>query len=142
MSPVLTRARSSTSLPALAGVLAWAALVLGPLLLVGRLTGGEPSFVAEVTVVNPSVYKVNVDLKAPGDEGWSKLGTVRRETSKTIEQVVDEGPLWTFRFTYGGEPGGEVTISRAQLRSEDWRLSVPADVGERLRQAGLRPSAP
>ena len=142
MSPVLTRPRSSLRLSAFGGLAAWAALALSPLLLVGRLTGGEPSFVAEVTVVNPLVYKVNVDVKAPGDDGWSDLGTVRRETAKTIEQVVDEGLRWTFRFTYGGELGGEMTVDRSQLRADGWRVTVPAEVGDRLRQAGLRPSAP
>jgi hypothetical protein len=130
------------SLPTVAAVAACAGLVLGPLLLVGRLTAAEPSFVPELTVVNPLVYKVNVGVRAPGDEGWSGLGTVRRETAKTIEQVADEGPLWTFRFTYGGELGGEITMSRDQLRADGWRLAVPSDVGERLREAGMEPSAP
>ena len=142
MSPVLTRPRSTQSLPALAGVVAWTMLVLSPLLLVVRLTGGEPSFVSEVTVDNPLVYKVNVQVR-PGDgDGWSGLGTVRRETSKTVEEVVDQGPTWTFRFTYGGQLGGEMTVSRSELRADGWRILVPPDVGDRLRQAGLRPSAP
>ncbi len=142
MSPVLTRPRSSQSLPAVAAVVAWTTLVLSPLLLVSGLTAGEPSFVPEVTVDNPLVYKVNVDVKPADGDGWSSLGTVRRETSKTVEQVVDQGPTWTFRFTYGGEPGGEMTVSRSELRTGGWRVTVPPEVGDRLRQAGLRPSAP
>lgn len=142
MSPVLTRPRSSQALPALTGVVAWAILVLIPVFLAARLTAGEPSFVPEVTIENPLVYKVNVDVKAPGDDGWSDLGTVRRETTKTIEEVVDQGRTWTFRFTYGGELGGEVTVDRPQLRADGWRVTVPPDVGDRLRQAGMRPSAP
>jgi hypothetical protein len=142
MSPVLTRPRSTRSLPALAGLLAWTILVLSPLLLVARLTAGEPSFVREVTVDNPLVYKVNVEVN-PGDgAGWTGLGTVRRETSKTVEKVVDQGPTWTFRFTYGGELGGDMTVNRSDLRANGWRITVPPDVGDRLRQAGLNPSAP
>ncbi|HEV3400227.1 MAG TPA: hypothetical protein VG078_00245 [Acidimicrobiales bacterium] len=141
MSPVLTRPRSIQSLPALAGVLAWTILVLSPLLLVARLTAG-PSFVSEVTVDNPLVYKVNVEVK-PGDGGgWTGLGTVRRETSKTVEKVVDQGSTWTFRFTYGRQLGGEMTVNRSELRAAGWRVTVPPEVGDRLRQAGLRPSAP
>ncbi len=142
MSPVLTRPRSSQSLPAIAGVVAWTILVLSPLLLVVRMTEGEPSFVREVTVDNPLVYKVNVDVKAHDGGGWSGLGTVRRETSKTVEQVVDQGPTWIFRFTYGGEFGGQMTVSRSELRAGGWRVTVPPEVGDRLREAGLRPSAP
>jgi hypothetical protein len=142
VSPVLTRPRPSKSLPAVAGVVAWAVLVLSPLLVVDRLTAGDPSFVRGVTVVNPLVYKINVDVKAPDGDGWSGLGTVRRETTKTVEQVVDQGPAWNFRFSYGGELGGEMTVGRPQLAADGWRVTVPPDVGDRLRQAGLRPSAP
>jgi hypothetical protein len=142
LSPVLTRPRSSQALPALTGVVAWTILALSPLLLAARLTAGDPSFVPAVTIENPLVYKVNVDVKAPGDDGWSDLGTVRRQTTKTVEEVVDRGRTWTFRFTYGGELGGEVTVDRSQLRADGWRVTVPSDVGDRLGHAGMRPSAP
>lgn len=124
------------------GLAACAVLVLGPLLLVVRLVGDEPSFVDQLTVENPLAYKVNIAVKRPVGGGWSDLGTVRRETSKTIEQVVDQGPRWLFRFTYGGELGGEMTVDRSQLRADGWRVAIPPDVGDRLRQAGSRPSAP
>jgi hypothetical protein len=142
VSPVLARPRSSRRPSALGGLAASAALVVIPVLLVGRLIAAEPSFVSEVTVVNPLVYKVNVDVRGPVDDGWSGLGTVRRETTKTVEQVVDQGATWTFRVTYGGEVGGEVTVGRAQLEAVGWRVTIPPEVGERLRQAGLMPSAP
>jgi hypothetical protein len=142
VSPVLTRPRSSPRVFTLARLAACVALTLSPLLLGARLIGREPSFVREVTIENPLVYKVNVDVRGADGDGWSALGTVRRETAKTVEQVVDQGPTWTIRFTYGGELGGELKVDRRQLERDGWRVTVPAEVGARLRQAGLRPSAP
>lgn len=141
MSPVLTRPRPATSPVALGQM---AVVALGAILLVVlgvRLVGDRPSFVSELTVVNPTVYKLNVDLEGDG-RGRLGLGTVRREQSWTFEQVIDQGATWVFRFSYGGVPGGELTMTRARLEAEGWQITVPADVGERLRLVGLRPSAP
>jgi hypothetical protein len=109
------------------------------LLTAGRLTADQPSFVPEVTVVNPTVYEVNVEIG--GDhQGHLDPGTIRREQTATFEEVIDQGSRWVLRFSYGGVPGGEVSISRAKLAAAGWRITVPPEVGERLRQAGLRAS--
>ena len=142
MNPVATRPRSSTSPTMLAGLALVAIATVGVLLVVLRLSSDEPSFVRRVTVVNPHVYKVNVEVKGVESTGWTELGTVRRETDKAIEEVADQGSLWLFRFSYGGEQGGEIAVSRAALEASGWRVTVPAEVGERFRQAGLQPSAP
>lgn len=96
---------------------------------------------AALTVDNPTVYQVNVDVSPSGDGDWLDLGSVGRERTKTIEQVGDQGPQWVFRFSYGGVDGGRVTLSRTELTASHWTVKVPSEVGERLRTAGLQPSA-
>lgn len=142
MTPVATRPRSSTPPTVLAGLALVAVATVGVLFVVLRLSSDEPSFVGRVTIVNPHVYKVNVEVKGPEGARWTELGTVRRETDKAIEEVADQGSLWVFRFSYGGEQGGEIAVSRTALETSGWRVTVPPEVGERFRQAGLQPSAP
>lgn len=101
----------------------------------------SPSDVAALTVDNPTVYQVNVDVSPSGDGDWLDLGSVGRERTKTIEQIGDQGTRWVFRFSYGGVDAGRVTLSRTELAAAHWTVRVPTEVGERLRAAGLQPSA-
>ena len=141
MSRVLIRERPATS-PVALGQMALVAVGAILLLVLGvRLSGDRPSFVSELTVVNPTVYKLNLELEGDG-QGRLELGTIRREQSWTFQEVIDQGSTWVFGFSYGGVPGGELAVTRAQLEADGWRITVPTHVGERLRLAGLRPSAP
>ena len=99
-----------------------------------------PSFVPRVTIDNPTVYRLQVDVGSPGESGGLNLGVLPRAGATTVEEVVDRGESWEFRFSYGGQTGGAVTVSRDQLDQEGWRLTVPLQVEERLREAGLPPS--
>lgn len=122
------------------------AAVLGALALVAVLVALAPAFrsespVARVTIENPTVYTVNVEVSGHGDGDWLDLGAIGREGAKTVEQVTDQGDRWTFRFSYGGVDGGQVTLARADLAAAGWRLTVPETVGQRLHDAGLSPSA-
>ncbi len=97
--------------------------------------------VPRLTAVNPGPYQVNLEIGRPGSAGWSDLGTVGRASTKVIEEVVDEGSSWVFRFSYGRVPAGELTVSRTQLKGDGWKFTVPPEIFERLRAAGLPPSA-
>lgn len=140
MSPVLIRPRPAT--PVAIGPMALVALAVAFLVVAAvRLTAGGPSFVPDLTVVNPTVYKLNVEVQGDGRTPLD-LGTIRREQTSTFEEVVDQGARWVFRFSYGGVPGGELSVTRAQLEADRWRVTIPGDVGNRLGAAGLQPSAP
>ena len=107
-------------------------------LLCAALLDRPPSFVARLDVVNPTQYHVVVDVRgAAGQPSWLALGTVPRESSRSVEQVLDQGERWIVRFSYGGFVGGEVTLSRTEAR----RITVPPEVGARLAEAGFTPSA-
>jgi hypothetical protein len=126
---------------------------IGPSLLTGVLAAAVlgvvlispatqlPSFIPHLSLANPTGYAVEIDVRAADDSGWLNLGSVRRESRYTIDEVLDQGDQWIFRFRYGGEDGGELVVSRAELRADRWRITVPAEVGERLQREGFEPSA-
>lgn len=143
MNPTVTR-----PLPARQRVrLGWLlAAIVGTVALVAVFVAVAPAFrsdapVRRVTIENPTVYSVNVEVSAGGRGGWLDLGAVDREGAKTVEQVTDQGPRWTFRFSYGGVGAGDLTVPRTDLAAAGWRLTIPETVGQRLHDAGLSPSA-
>jgi len=142
MSPVITpshQAPTSTSRRTLGVAFLLAVFVAAEAFALGKI--GTPGFVDQVTIENPDVHDVEVDVGDADRKRWVGLGTATREASRTFESVIDPGDTWVFRFRYGGVDGGEVVVSRNDLESNRWRVRVPAEVGARLTQAGLRPSA-
>ena len=77
---------------------------------------------------------------APRREGWFDLGSVGRRT-RMVEEVVDQGDEWVFRFAYGGVQAGEIVMPRAELAKEGSKITVPPAVPDRLREAGVSESA-
>ena len=100
-----------------------------------------PSFVPRLSITNPTPYDVEIDARGTAGVGWLNLGGIRRESTKRLYEVIDQGEQWVFRFSYGGAEGGELTVPRRDLRASGWRVAIPAEVGDRLRAAGLSPSA-
>ena len=141
MNPVLTQPRSQSSRLAHVGelliVLAIGAGVIFSLSSLGL--DDTPSY-RSLTVENPSPYTINIDVTSAKRDGWFDVGSVRRENRRTFEQTPDPGDQWVFRFSYGGVDAGELTVSRDQLARDGWRIVVPAEAAERLRQAGLSES--
>jgi hypothetical protein len=99
-----------------------------------------PSFVREITLENPTVYQLEVEV-SDGRSGWLGLGAVAREGTQTFLDVIDQGDTWIFRFAYVGVQGGELRLSREELARSRWRVRVPEAVQARLAAAGLEPSA-
>lgn len=124
-----------------AGLAAGGLLVLVFLLLLLRGSASGPERVAKLTVTNPTPYKVNVEVAAPGEDLWLDLGAVDREGARTVEELPDVDDRWVFRFSSAGVDGGRLEVARTELRDAGWRLTVPAVVAERLGAAGLTPSA-
>jgi hypothetical protein len=139
MGPVLTRPAPTRSAGAvLALVLAVVAGLAAAAFVLEAMR--SPSFVKQVTVENPTVYQLEVDV-SDGRQGWLGLGAVVREGTQTFLEVIDQGDTWVFRFAYGGIDGGEITLRREELARSRWRVRVPDEVRARLAAAGLEPSA-
>ena len=134
------RPAPSVRRPVILGVAVLAVLALAFGIGVGSLTE-ESGFVDQVTVDNPTLYNLQVDVGG-GDGGPAlALGTTPREGSRTFEQVVDQGGRWVFRLSFGAEEVGEIVVPRAQLERDGWKVTVPADVGRQLAETGHPPSA-
>ena len=99
-----------------------------------------PSYVDEVTVVNPHQWDVGVDVTGAERDGWLGLGTVDRTASHGFAQVINQGQQWVFRFSYAGVDGGELVVPRSELEASGWKVTVPEQFAERMRVASVGPS--
>lgn len=141
MNPVLTRPPSSSARLARIGALILAAAIgVAALIAVTRLVQPDVSYV-RLTIENPLPYQVNVEVTGAARDGWLDLATVDRGRTSVVEEVRDQGHVWVFRFSYGGVQAGELVMQRDQLVNDGWKITVPAAVADRLREAGLSESA-
>jgi hypothetical protein len=106
------------------------------------LLGGcdDVSYVEKIIVINPTDYDVLVDVKGEEDNSWLTLGTANRNAESTIEEVIDKGETWIFRFSYAAEDLGQAEISRSDLVKSKWRYQIPTRIGEVLKEKGYPPS--
>jgi hypothetical protein len=120
----------------------WIALglvaVLG-LIVVSRLVP-DAATVDRVTVRNGTVYDLDVDATGAGRDGWTPVGIAIARSDTSMKDVIDSGDVWIFRFSGQGRDGGELRVTRSQLEADDWEVSVPASVGDRIRASGAPPS--
>ncbi len=124
---------------ALLAVVAVAVLAAG--VLAASEAMGLPTFVPRLSVINPTPYDVEIDVTGRGGGSWLNLGGVPRESTKPLYELIDQGDQWLFRFHYAGVDAGEMSVRRDDLRAGDWRVTIPAAVGDRLRAGGVSPSA-
>jgi len=109
------------------------ALVLG-----GAACSGV-SFVDGVTIVNDTEYSANIDVTSKVGDGWLLLTSVEPHSTTGVEEVIDQGEKWIFRFDYVGKYDQEVEISRRELAQNDWTIEVPQSFEQRLRELNVSP---
>jgi hypothetical protein len=97
----------------------------------------HPSFVARVSVTNPSDYDVNVFASKEGAATEVALGAAGQQCTTTFEQVADQGEHWVFRFEAQGTPAATITVDRASLEAARWTVAVPDDATQRLAEADV-----
>src|SRR6185503_2443493 len=97
-----------------------------------------PSFV-DVLVVNPTVYRVHVEVTSGDRSCWLGLGHVGPEGTGRVQDTIEQGDLWIFRFA-ASEKDFEVRASREQLARDGWHVRVPAELADHLRSTGVPPS--
>jgi uncharacterized protein involved in outer membrane biogenesis len=140
-SAIATRTISSkaSSIPRWVG---WLALTL--VIVVAGIAGTAllegPHVISRVTVVNPSPYTVELETAAAGRNGWTLLGATQPKSTSSIEDVVDQGSEWVFRVRAQGVSGGDFVVSRDRLEQARWRVTVPAEVIDRLESQRIAPS--
>jgi hypothetical protein len=93
----------------------------------------DVSFIAEVTIVNDTEYPAHVDVTDGTGDEWMGLTSVDPQSTMTVEEVIDQGEMWVFRFDYIGKYQEEVEVSRRELEQNGWTIDVPSSFEQRLR---------
>lgn len=101
---------------------------------------GSPSTVDRITIVNSTGYDLDVDVAGPEQASWLPVAIADAGSEELAEEVIDQGEVWVFRFVHWGDPVGELSLTRARLAEEGWRVEVPEEIEERLQQLGRPPS--
>lgn len=136
-----TMARPHAPRRSLPPVSVFVLFVVGALLCVAMaLALQDEEMVPRVTVENPSTLPVNVDVRGAPDGDRLILSTVPAGSTVTNLDVLEQGDEWTFGFSSGGVEGGTVTVSRAKLADDGWRLVVPDEITARLQAAPFVPA--
>jgi hypothetical protein len=84
-----------------------------------------PPYVDHIVIANPSPYTLLVDVRGGKDDGWLNLGESAPHSERQVSEVLDEGPVWIFRFKRVSGPAQEVIVRREDLASSGWRVSAP-----------------
>lgn len=99
----------------------------------------ETAFVDRITLVNPTDYPAHVEVSDGSKEHWLALTTIRSGRTTRVEEVIDQGATWVFRFAYAGKQVEEIEMSRRDLAQAEWRVEVPPTFDDALREQGLEP---
>ena len=100
------------------------------------------SFVDEITVVNETAYPVDVEVSDESRQRWLNLTTAQRDQETAVQEVIDQGAVWVFRFGYAGTHEEEIEIRRSELVRDGWTVEVPESLGEALERLGIEPPPP
>lgn len=98
----------------------------------------EVAYLDGIVLVNETEYAANVDVRGDGGN-WLGLGTVSANETREIDEVIDQGAEWTFRFSYATYEPVELTLGRDELMGSGWRVEVPVEFEESLRAEGVSP---
>lgn len=99
----------------------------------------DASFVNTVAFVNPTDYPAHVEVSDASRQRWLGLGIAQRDKETVVEDVIDQGEVWVFRFTYAGEHEEELEMSRSELIDVGWEVVVPQSFEDSLRRLGVKP---
>ncbi len=93
-----------------------------------------------LTVVNHTDYELTIATSEPGSEQLAAPAgdRPRRGTNGPRRRSIRD-PEWVFRFGGQGRDGGEIAVTRDELRDAGWRFEVPPEVITQLEEAGATP---
>jgi hypothetical protein len=137
MSPIATRAEVPRRPRTLPFEWRWIAALAGAVVLLfvamPLVRGGH--FVAQVRVVNPSPYDMEVAVASSPSDGWMPITTAINRHTSSAPEVYDIGDRWTFRFSTP-DATAEITLSRAELERNHWTVRVPSTFVDELQSRG------
>jgi len=97
------------------------------------------SFVDQLSLVNNTEYSANVDVTDADHDGWLELNHLEPNSTTVIQDVIDQGEVWIFRFDYLGRYQVEMEVSSRELAQSDWTIEVPERFEQALRDMGVPP---
>ena len=100
-----------------------------------------PTKVQTLTIDNPSAYTVTIEASNGNESGWSPVAVVPAQQTTAVNELNDEGPEWSLRFTSQGSQFTGYQVRRSDLAASGWHYSVPDDVAARLQAQGV-PTSP
>jgi hypothetical protein len=101
---------------------------------------GPPPTVDRITLANHTGYDLDVDVTDGDRDHWLPVAIVEAGSEDVAQEVIDQGAVWIFRFLHWGDAVGELSLTRAELERNGWRVEVPGEVEEKLQQLG-RPTS-
>lgn len=119
-----------------------AVVVAAVLLVVGgiwTMSALNPTYASALSIDNPTEQRVKVQVRGADSTGWMPVGTVPAGQTYSPDHVIDQGQTWTFRFSHR-EVAIERTYERDELEAQDWQVTVPAELTQRLREEGITPN--
>lgn len=96
------------------------------------------AFVDRLVVVNDTSYDSHVEVRG-GSGGWLGVTMVPAGSTREVQDVIDQGATWIFRFSYAAYEPVEVEIARSELVDAGWRVEVPEELEQDLRGEGVPP---
>lgn len=127
MPPTMTRS-SAPKAPTQSGraVAGWAAAGLAALAVAvgaGPLLDPPPS--VDLVVVNETEQAVTVVVA--GESGAElPIGTIDAGEERPLQEVLDQGRVWTISYRVAGDVVAEEAVAREELAEQGFRLTVPA----------------
>ena len=95
----------------------------------------SPETIDTVSMTNPTDYDIGVEVRG-AEGGWMPMSTAQHNTTTIVKDVIDQGAIWTIRFTAQGRQAGQLEIRRQALEAASWEIEIPASTEETLRDAG------
>jgi hypothetical protein len=93
----------------------------------------------EISIENPTENDLTLLAHAPGEESVTVIGNVERGDIRRLQAVLDQGSTWVIELRYAGVTVDELSVERSELEA-GW--TIPAEVGDKVAEAGFTPSAP
>ena len=62
----------------------------------------SPETIDTVSVTNPTDYDIGVEVRG-AEGGWMPMSTAQHNTTTVVSDVIDQGAIWTIRFTAQGQ---------------------------------------
>lgn len=120
----------------------WFVILVAALVVVAAgmlLARATPTHLDEITVENTTENDLTLLAQAPGDDGFTPIGNVDRDETRTLSAVLDQGDTWVIALRYADTVVSEQEVSRDEL-VEGW--TIPPEVADEIAAAGFTPSAP